>query len=471
MSRTSSTVPSSSTHFSLDPSFATYDVDLFIDGTDANGEVYSAAELSAQHSQFRHSHPSIDIDVYDNPSDYILTVQDVLNDPNSSPNLANQPFSSQFWGSCDQLKSPATPSSAELTTGSTMTSQLSQQSSLTAASYDDPFDMVQVEPNTSPFLIDGQLGSPATISFSSSQKTNGPPPITFADSQQTFPFSHFDHHGVEDANSSRPSPFIVPMAQVSSFAPNEPMQEDMDRSISSDSATSRSSLESRAQRRRQEQIARSAQRIAPKPCGDGGEAMLPLQSSAHKMVRIESEDGTSKEVARIMKAPYVRPQHPKIMCKHCNDHPDGFRGEHELRRHTDRVHALMRKVWVTVDVSPDKKFLAGCKACRSGKRYGVYYNAAAHLRRAHFAPRKRGRKCKGDEKRGGKAGGDWPPMDWLKQQGWLLEVEELVPDQPSDDMSETRQEQSPSMESFHYEDSTPMHGFHFNTGGFGTHFS
>jgi hypothetical protein len=48
------------------------------------------------------------------------------------------------------------------------------------------------------------------------------------------------------------------------------------------------------------------------------------------------------------------------------------------------------------------------------------------LRRAHFKPRKRGRKAKTEgEKRGGKGGGDWPPMQELKE-NWLREVEEFV---------------------------------------------
>lgn len=71
------------------------------------------------------------------------------------------------------------------------------------------------------------------------------------------------------------------------------------------------------------------------------------------------------------------------------------------------------------------KPLGICKQCKQQKQYNVYYNAAAHLRRAHFCPRKRGRKAKGEEResRAGKAGGDWPPIDWLKANGWLKEIE------------------------------------------------
>jgi len=147
----------------------------------------------------------------------------------------------------------------------------------------------------------------------------------------------------------------------------------------------------------------------------------------HTMYRIQSLDGTTKQVAAISKAAYTRPQHPKQYCQQCNDHPEGFRGEHELRRHTERVHMRFRKAWVTVDASKDGKWLSNCKACRQGKKYGAYYNAAAHLRRAHFFPRKRGRKCRGasDERRGGKGGGDKPAMDYLRST-WMKEVEEEV---------------------------------------------
>ena len=115
------------------------------------------------------------------------------------------------------------------------------------------------------------------------------------------------------------------------------------------------------------------------------------------------------------------------MCKHCNERPDGFRGTHELDRHIARAHAVVRKGYICVAPAFDKHFLDSCKHCRNQKVYGAYYNAAAHLRRAHFHPRKRGRKGKNDEKRGGIGGGDHPAMDWLKQH-WIQERE--VPNRP-----------------------------------------
>jgi hypothetical protein len=91
--------------------------------------------------------------------------------------------------------------------------------------------------------------------------------------------------------------------------------------------------------------------------------------------------------------------------------------------------------------------LSRCKACKiQKKRYGAYYNAAAHLRRAHFKPKRKGRGKDVERDRGGSGGGDWPPMSELKF--WMKEVEEVVeyegqandpspsPD-PSDDNDET----------------------------------
>jgi hypothetical protein len=164
-------------------------------------------------------------------------------------------------------------------------------------------------------------------------------------------------------------------------------------------------------------------------------------SSDAQMTKIRSEDGSSKTVGVLSKTPYVRPQHPKIKCNYCNERPDGFRGTHELDRHIARAHASRRKGYICIDSSSDKKFLANCKHCRNKKVYGAYYNAAAHLRRAHFHPRKRGRKGKNDEKRGGIGGGDHPAMEILKQH-WIKEVEvdnnasPRSPDSPDDDAPE-----------------------------------
>jgi len=135
----------------------------------------------------------------------------------------------------------------------------------------------------------------------------------------------------------------------------------------------------------------------------------------------------------ISKRTYQRPKHDRVFCTKCSDYPEGFRGEHELRRHEDRSHKTMVMKWIVVEPSdgqdhPKPLFpLSQCKACsKQQKKYGAYYNAAAHLRRAHFKPKSKAGNSKSNplsgERVGGKGGGDWPPMNELKL--WMKEVEE-----------------------------------------------
>ncbi|KIW62176.1 hypothetical protein, variant [Phialophora macrospora] len=166
--------------------------------------------------------------------------------------------------------------------------------------------------------------------------------------------------------------------------------------------------------------------LAPKT-GRPQEAPSSQQADmpAPKLVAVQGADGTVKHKAEITRT--VRQQLPRktTFCEFCNDQPQGFHGDHELRRHIDRHHSQVRRVWICKDASADGKFLSNCKACRSRKSYGANYNAAAHLRRAHFNPCKnrRGGRGKKSEGRGGMGGGNSPPMEFLKH--WMYEELEL----------------------------------------------
>ncbi|CRK35933.1 hypothetical protein BN1708_006855 [Verticillium longisporum] len=195
-------------------------------------------------------------------------------------------------------------------------------------------------------------------------------------------------------------------------------QESIGMERSNSSTSTQSSVERRAREARRRHNQNATRLLAAKP-----EAVVkssPAQAS--------KKDG---KVAMTKSGPYTRPKHPKVKCTMCDDNPQGFRGEHELKRHVEAKHAGVVKKFICRDPA-----LAGistavqvlyplnqCKQCVAKKQYGAYYNAAAHLRRTHFKPKvARGKKARGDdeEKRGGSGGGDWPPMTELK--AWFEEV-------------------------------------------------
>ena len=200
----------------------------------------------------------------------------------------------------------------------------------------------------------------------------------------------------------------------------------MERSISTGS---NNSAISRLSRRSQEQTAMGKRTIHPAPgpslfCNTASLDVNFSLSASQSMSRTSSSQSQTPPVP-IARLAFNREVKEKLHCPECSMKPDGYKGEHELRRHRESKHGAIKTVFVTVDISPNKQFLADCEYCQNFKQYNAYYNAAAHLRRKHFNPKSKDKKRSGKlpeaEKRGGKGGGLSPPMDELKR--WMHSFE------------------------------------------------
>lgn len=191
-------------------------------------------------------------------------------------------------------------------------------------------------------------------------------------------------------------------------------------SASTESSNSSQSPQQKAANRRLKQIANgAAQPLLPKTTNPTTKPIpKPIANQKQPIPRLPSQPKSKQPLA--CRAP---------------DCKVTLRGPHELTRHWENVHAPIKTVWIcvqpptssTLSIQPKRK-LEICKQCINKKHYNVYYNAAAHLKRAHFCPSKRGRRPRGEIAAAAAAPsaqadkGDCPSIEEMKAQGWLMKI-------------------------------------------------
>lgn len=368
------------------------------------------------------------------PADYVQANQSTLS-PAFSPGLRSRRNSNQRYSPSSPLsRSPATNSDGFTSIPTPDTSvAMSRDDSLGGSSFYDPLKMMRIGSQRSDAVSSSYKmvhDSPQALGPMLDSSNN---PITDV-SPFNFSLSVSHAQGADEVYTSSPQPVSDNLTLPFVVEEDTPMS----RTISSQSTDS---AKSRVMKRSEEQAVLSRRIIAPK---DNAEPMSRQSSASSSlscdMNRHRSADGLK---VSIPKAKYQRKQPEKIRCDFCNKKPEGYRGPHELRRHIDNKHAgETRRVWVCRDQSSDQMFLAKCKHCMDNKKYGAYYNAAAHLRRIHFNPKEKGKKGdKSAKARGGNGGGDFPAMEILKL--WIEEMTESATEN-KESLKDSSQDEGPA---------------------------
>ena len=334
--------------------FGIWPATLAHESTGSDYALYSEHSLRVQQAHLQ-AIPETTVEY--TPGDYVNTCIEASSPSVPFQNMRVQ-LTPQWCQSSDcSSTSPSTPQTALMTPVTQSSNSMSRQGSLNP-SFLSPDD------------------SSLRVVHQSSSDLFSTMPILPEDSQLSFQSSCFEHGSKFDPNflsftgpvasetvvfpafstSPSTSPLAVSNASVLNALACSPQQqpqnvsylaEDMRRSTSSsslsDSSSQHSTFSRQSRREREINAAAAASRpLAPKHSVSPPPTTTTSTPSTAQLAQIQTPDGLSKTVGLLSKTPYVRPSHPKIMCAHCSERPDGFRGTHELDRHIARAHAAVR---------------------------------------------------------------------------------------------------------------------------------